>query len=51
MDQSDANALGLTRHHIMESIQGSLSRLQTSYIDIYQVNGDAESAQIHCLVV
>lgn len=40
MDRSDANALGLTRHHIMESIEGSLSRLQTSYVDIYQVNDE-----------
>lgn len=42
MDRSDANALGLSRHHIMESIRGSLSRLQTSYIDIYQVNEVAQ---------
>lgn len=45
MDRSDANALGLTRHHIMESIEGSLSRLQTSYVDIYQVNDGG--AQVH----
>lgn len=48
MDRSDANALGLTRHHIMESIEGSLSRLQTSYVDIYQVNGSGAEAQMNC---
>jgi aryl-alcohol dehydrogenase-like predicted oxidoreductase len=32
------NDLGLSRKHIMESINGSLTRLQTDYVDIYQAH-------------
>lgn len=32
------NAAGLTRKHIMHSVQGSLKRLQTDYIDLLQVH-------------
>ena len=32
------NDLGLSREHIMESINGSLARLQTDYVDIYQAH-------------
>src|SRR5262249_17183278 len=29
---------GLSRHHIMESIEGSLRRMKTDYIDVYLVH-------------
>jgi aryl-alcohol dehydrogenase-like predicted oxidoreductase len=35
---SSPNARGLTRHHIMNGIEGSLKRLRTDYIDIYQTH-------------
>ena len=37
MDPSDVNAVGLSRLHIMSAVDASLQRLQTSYIDLYQV--------------
>lgn len=33
------NALGLTRKHILASVEGSLRRLGTDYVDLYQVHG------------
>ncbi len=33
-----ANDSGLSRKHIMESINGSLRRLQTEYVDLYQAH-------------
>ncbi len=32
------NDLGLSRKHIMEAAHGSLQRLQTDYIDVYQAH-------------
>lgn len=37
LDKDDPNSRGLSRHHIMEASEQSLRRLQTDYIDLYQV--------------
>ena len=37
MERDDINARGLSRHHIMQAVEGSLRRLHSDYIDLYQV--------------
>ena len=37
---SGPNSVGLSRGHIMDSVRGSLERLQTDYIDLYQIHGN-----------
>ena len=34
-----ANQVGLSRLHIMQSVEASLQRLNTDYIDLYQIHG------------
>lgn len=33
------NSRGMSRHHIMEGVKASLTRLQTDHIDLYQIHG------------
>ncbi|PVD21589.1 hypothetical protein C0Q70_17387 [Pomacea canaliculata] len=39
MDLNNPNAVGLSRRHITRSIDESLERLQTNYVDLYQTHG------------
>ena len=36
---SGANQVGLSRLHIMQAVEASLERLNTDYIDLYQIHG------------
>jgi aryl-alcohol dehydrogenase-like predicted oxidoreductase len=38
MDQKDPNARGLSRRHLVDACDASLQRLQTDWIDLYQVH-------------
>jgi len=44
--EGDVNNVGLSRKHIMESVEGSLERLGTDYIDLYQIHGVDKSTPI-----
>ncbi len=42
----DINNRGLSRRHINQAINGSLSRLQTSWIDLYQIHSSDDDTPI-----
>lgn len=46
MNPDDPNGMGIGRHHIIQEVENSLQRLQTDYIDLYQLHSPMESVPI-----
>lgn len=46
MSDEDPNMAGNSRRHIIEACEASLKRLQTDYIDLYQIHRPSESVPI-----
>lgn len=46
MDETDPNAWGNHRRHILEQCEASLRRLQTDYIDLYQIHRPSSKVPI-----
>lgn len=46
MDFTDPNSVGLSRNHILNSVDESLKRLKTHYIDILSINGWDEATSL-----
>jgi aryl-alcohol dehydrogenase-like predicted oxidoreductase len=46
MDDNDPNAWGNTRRHVMEACEASLRRLNTEWIDLYQIHRPQPSVPI-----
>ncbi|MCI1043494.1 aldo/keto reductase [Caballeronia zhejiangensis] len=38
-DDNDPNAVGSSRFHLIKAVNGALERLQTDYIDVFQLHG------------
>ena len=39
----DVTDLGLSRRHVMQAVDASLTRLQTDHIDLYHIHGRPET--------
>ncbi len=46
MSETDPNARGNTRHHVIEACEASLKRLGTDWIDLYQIHRPQPSVSI-----
>jgi aryl-alcohol dehydrogenase-like predicted oxidoreductase len=46
MNLTDVNSVGLSRNHILASVDQSLKRLKTDYVDILSVNGWDEATSM-----
>ena len=45
-DFDDVNAVGLSRNHLFSAVEHSLKRLNTHYIDVFQIHGWDEATNI-----